>query len=100
MTGLAFDPGILLLFAIIAYRGVLFAYIILTLLQSMAGMTLPEFLRPAARFVYDVCEPFLRLFRGLLPAVRLGAMGLDLSPIIAFLVLYIVEQIVRRFVLG
>lgn len=59
----------------------------------MAGLTLPDALRPAARFVYDACEPFLRVFRGLLPAVRMGGMGLDLSPIIAFLVLYIVERI-------
>jgi uncharacterized protein YggT (Ycf19 family) len=33
---------------------------------------------------------------GLLPAVRLGAMGLDLSPIIAFIVLYIIEQVLIR----
>ena len=83
----------LIIFAVRAYRGVLFAYILLSILQSMAGLSLPDLLRPAARFVYDICEPFLRVFRGLLPAVRLGAMGLDLSPIIAFIVLYIVEQI-------
>lgn len=96
MTGLALDARVLIIFAVRAYRGVLFAYIILSFLQSMAGMSLPELLRPAARFVFDICEPFLRVFRGLLPAVRLGAMGLDLSPIIAFIVLYIVEQILVR----
>lgn len=93
MTGLDLDPRVLLLFAVSAYRGVLFAYIILNLLQSFGGFSLPEALRPASRFVYDVCEPFLRVFRGLLPAVRMGGMGLDLSPIIAFLVLYIVERV-------
>ena len=93
MTGLDFDFRVLILFAVSAYRGLLFAYIILNLLQSMAGMTLPDVLRPAARFIYDVCEPFLRIFRGLLPAVRMGGMGLDLSPIVAFLVLYIVERV-------
>lgn len=96
MTGLGLDARILILFAVRAYRGVLFAYIILTLLQSMAGLSLPDLLRPAARFVHDVCEPFLRVFRGLLPAVRLGAMGLDLSPIIAFIVLIIVERILQQ----
>ncbi|HYZ92629.1 MAG TPA: YggT family protein [Actinomycetota bacterium] len=93
MTDIGFEPRILIIFAVQAYRGVLFAYILLSILQSMAGLTLPELLRPAARFVYDICEPFLRVFRGLLPAVRLGAMGLDLSPIIAFIVLYILERI-------
>jgi YggT family protein len=93
MTGLGLDGRLLIIFAVRAYRGVLFAYIILSILQSMAGLSLPDLLRPAARFVYDICEPFLRVFRGLLPAVRMGAMGLDLSPIIAFIVLYIVERI-------
>ena len=96
MSGLELDARLIVLFAVQVYRGVLFAYIILSILQSLAGLSLPEPLRPAARFVYDVCEPFLRLFRGLLPAVRLGAMGLDLSPIIAFIVLFIVEQILQR----
>lgn len=95
-----FNVGILLLFAISAYRSVLFVYIILTLLQSLADLRVPDVLRPAMNFVYDVCEPFLRLFRGLLPAMRMGGMGLDLSPLIAFLVLYILERIVASVVLG
>jgi len=75
----------LVIFAIIAYYNLLFLYIIVSLLQSMAGLRIPDALRPAANFVYDVCEPFLRLFRRFLPTVRLGGMGLDLSPILAFL---------------
>ena len=89
-----FDVEVLILFAIRAYRSILFVYIILTLLQSLADLRLPDLLRPVASFVYDVCEPFLRLFRGLLPAIRLGGMGLDLSPIIAFVVLMILEFVV------
>ncbi len=91
-------PGLLLLFAISAYRTLLFVYIIVQLLQSLADFRVPDPLRPALNFVYDICEPFLRLFRGLLPAVRMGGMGLDLSPLIAFLVLFIVEGIVSRVV--
>jgi YggT family protein len=41
-------------------------------------------------FVRDVCEPFLRLFRRLLPSFG----GLDLSPIVAILVLVIVNRVV------
>ncbi len=96
MTGVGFDLRIFILFAVDAYRYVLFAYIILSLLQSFAGMQLPELVRPAARFVYDVSEPFLRVFRGLLPAVRMGGMGLDLSPIIAFIVLSLVRRILQE----
>lgn len=84
---IGFDLRILILFALEAYYNILFLYIILLLLQSLAGLTIPELLRPASSFVYDVSEPYLRLFRRLLPSVRLGGMGLDLSPILAFLVL-------------
>lgn len=38
--------------------------------------------------VHDLTEPLLRLVRGLLPPVRMGAMGLDLSPIIVFIALF------------
>ncbi len=90
------DIKLLILFAIGAYRNLLFLFIILSLLQSLAGLRMPEVLRPAANFVYDCCEPFLRIFRGLLPALRMGGMGLDLSPLIGFLVLYIVERVVAN----
>jgi YggT family protein len=94
----SFDLGCALLLGIRAYYSLLFVYIIFTLLQSLADLRVPDVLRPALNFVYDVCEPFLRLFRGLLPALRLGGMGLDLSPLIAFLVLNIVASIVARSV--
>jgi len=42
------------------------------------------------RFLYDVCEPYLRIFRRFLPSFG----GLDLSPMVAIVVLLVVEQIV------
>jgi YggT family protein len=92
----AIDAKLLILFAVGAYRNLLFLFIILSLLQSLAGLRMPDVLRPAASFVYDCCEPFLRLFRGLLPSMRMGGMGLDLSPLIAFIVLYIVERVLAN----
>ena len=47
-------------------------------------------------FFHDVSEPYLRLFRRLLPSVRLGGMGLDLSPIVAIIVLYAVRELAVR----
>jgi YggT family protein len=41
-------------------------------------------------FLRDICEPFLRVFRRLIPAFG----GLDLSPILAILTLQIVNSIV------
>jgi YggT family protein len=41
--------------------------------------------------VHDLTEPVLRPVRGLLPPVRMGAMGLDLSPIIVFIALGVIQ---------
>jgi YggT family protein len=38
----------------------------------------------AQRFLYAVTEPILAPLRALLPPVRFGAVGIDLSPIIVF----------------
>lgn len=45
-------------------------------------------------FVHDVTDPYLRLFRRILPPVGGGGFALDLSPIIAVLVLVIARAIV------
>jgi YggT family protein len=42
-----------------------------------------------ASVVYEITEPVLRPLRNLLPPLRMGAMGLDLSPIILFIVVQI-----------
>ncbi len=42
-------------------------------------------------FVYDVTEPVLRPVRGLLPTVRMGAMGFDFSPILVFIALAVIR---------
>jgi YggT family protein len=43
-----------------------------------------------------VTEPYLRLFRRLLPTVRIGAVGLDLSALVGLVVLFIVIQVLAR----
>ena len=50
-----------------------------------------------AAFCYDVVEPYLRIFpSGSCRWLRLGGIGLDLSPIVGIIVL----EIVRRRVVG
>jgi YggT family protein len=46
------------------------------------------------RFLYDAVNPFLALFRRVLPMLRLGGLGLDLSPIIAILALSAIWRLV------
>jgi YggT family protein len=68
------------------YVLVIFAYILTSFVR------LPYSFNPVVRFLYDVCEPYLRLFRRILPPLG----PLDLSPMIAVLVLIGAEQIVVR----
>ena len=61
--------------------------ILVYILLSWIRVPYNRFLSAFQRFLYDVVNPFLTVFRRVLPMVRLGGMGLDLSPIIAILVL-------------
>jgi len=66
------------------YTLVLFAYIITSWLRLPYSPTLNRI----QRFLYDVSEPYLRLFRRILPSMG----PLDLSPWIATIVLWIVAR--------
>jgi uncharacterized protein YggT (Ycf19 family) len=48
------------------------------------------------RFLYDVCEPYLRIFRRFVPALG----PLDLSPMIAVIVLIVLQSVVVRLLSG
>jgi YggT family protein len=59
-----------------------------------------RFLAGFLKFVTDVTDPYLNLFRRILPPVRLGPGALDLSPIVATFVLIIVSTIVTNIIAG
>jgi YggT family protein len=59
-----------------------------------------RFLAGVLKFVSDVTDPYLNLFRRFLPPVRLGPGALDLSPIVATFVLLIVSGIVAGLIRG
>jgi len=69
------------------YILLIFAYVLTSWIR------LPHSLSRLQRFLYDVCEPYLRLFRRILPPIG-GA--IDLSPIVSVLVLVGVDQLVVR----
>jgi YggT family protein len=51
-------------------------------------------LRTVVEFVHQVTDPYLNLFRRVLPPVGGGGFALDLSPIIAIIVLFIAQAVV------
>jgi YggT family protein len=55
--------------------------------------------RPIALFVIDITEPFLALFRRMIPAVAVGGAGIDFSPLIAIITLEVLRYFVVRLLL-
>jgi YggT family protein len=51
-------------------------------------------LHAVVTFVHDVTDPYLNLFRRVLPPVGGGGFALDLSPIIAIILLYILRAVI------
>ena len=65
-------------------------YILLVFVYVLTSwIRLPYALSPVQRFLYDVCEPYLRLFRRVLPPLG----PLDLSPIVAVFALLLVQRV-------
>jgi YggT family protein len=73
-------------------------YLILIFIRILTSwiprMPYNRYLAAFLKFVSDVTDPYLNLFRRILPPVRMGGAGLDLSPIVATFVLIIVTSIV------
>jgi YggT family protein len=50
--------------------------------------------------VRETTDPYLNLFRRFVPMVRIGPGALDLSPIVAVIVLLVVQAVVVRLIRG
>ena len=77
---------------VVVYTLVIFAYVI----SGWISMPYSPWLNRIQRFLYDVCEPYLRLFRRILPTLG----PLDLSPIVAvgslYLLRYVLDSILNH----
>jgi uncharacterized protein YggT (Ycf19 family) len=74
------------------YILLIFAYII----TSWVRLPYSPWLSRIQRFLYDVCEPYLRLFRRFVPSLG----PLDLSPMIAVIVLILIQQLIHAALEG
>lgn len=68
--------------------------IIAYILTSWVPLPYNVWLNRVQRFLYDVVDPYLRLFRRMLPQLSVAGLGLDLSPIVAILMLTVVYRVV------
>jgi YggT family protein len=79
-------------------------YILLIFVYILANMMFSLGLRPpylrwtdaVMKFLRDVCEPYLRIFRRFIPPIGM----FDLTPMIAIFLLYIVRTVVVRLIAG
>jgi uncharacterized protein YggT (Ycf19 family) len=71
------------------YTLLIFAYVILSWVRS------PYSTHPVVRFLHDVCDPYLRLFRRVLPPIG----PVDLSPIVAVAALLVLQYLINGVLL-
>jgi uncharacterized protein YggT (Ycf19 family) len=69
------------------YIFLIIAYII----TSWIRLPYSLWLNRIQRFLYDVCDPYLRIFRRILPPLG----PLDLSPIIAIFSLFLIDRVIQ-----
>jgi YggT family protein len=82
---------------VFVYSLLILAYILSTLFFSFGGrLPYSRWSSAVIGFLHDVSEPYLRIFRRFIPPLG----PLDLSPIVALIVLRVVGNIVVRLIRG
>ena len=81
----------------LVYILLIFVYILLNMMFSL-GLRPPytRWVDAVMNFLRDVCEPYLRIFRRFIPPIGM----FDLTPMIAIILLYIVETLVVNAIRG
>jgi len=79
-------------------------YIILILIRILISwvprMPYNRALRACLDFVSETTDPYLNLFRRVLPPIGGGGLALDLSPMIAIIVLFVLRFVVVAVIAG
>jgi YggT family protein len=80
-------------------------YVILIFIRIVASfvprMHYNPYLRAVLDFAHEVTDPYLNFFRRLIPAFRGGGgFGLDLSPMVGLLVLFVAQKLIVDLIAG
>ena len=79
------------------YILIIFIYILLNLMFSLGARTpYSRWMDAILTFLKDVSEPYLRIFRRLIPSVGM----FDFSPIIAIFLLYVLRTVIVNLIHG
>ena len=74
-----------------AHRPTVTASRALVLYVLLSWFRVPPSLAPVQRFLHDICEPYLRLWRRILP---FSAGPIDFSPMVAIIAVYAVGRLI------
>ena len=77
------------------FIGVYILLILAFIIMSWVRLPYSVWLNRIQRFLYDICDPYLRVFRRFVPPLG----PLDLSPMLAVIVLIVLQQVIHA-VLG
>ena len=75
----------------------LYIYNIILLARVLMSWIRVDPYNPVARFLYDVTEPLLRPIRDVLQQIFPSLRMIDLSPIVLFLLIGVVQNMLRQF---
>lgn len=76
------------------YVGLIIVYILMSWLPAMPGIVGDLY-----QVLGRLCDPFLDLFRRIIPPIGGSGMAIDFSPVVAVLVLQIAARFIGRFLL-
>ena len=81
----------------LVYILLIFVYILLNMMLSL-GLRPPysRVMDSIMNFLRDVCDPYLRIFRRFIPPIGM----LDITPIIAIILLYFIRSLVVNAIAG
>ncbi len=78
---------------------VLQLYTYLILIRAVLSWFPPssnDLLKSVAGVIYALTEPYLGLFRRILPSLGAGGVGFDLSPVIGLIVIFVLQNVLSR----
>ena len=82
---------------IIVYIGLIFCNI---LISYVPRMPYRPWLRSVLDFITDTTNPYLNLFRRLLPPIGGGGFAFDLSPMLGIIALFLLQRILPGLIEG
>lgn len=76
------------------YLLLIITFIVLGWIQMFRPIPYNVPLRAVTGFIEETVSPYLNIFRRLIPPIGGGGMGIDLSPMIGIILLFIVQAVV------